>query len=97
MIVMAVFLASRSFPETRQSQSISAGMFRRWELLMLLKAETTFTSVPSRMLWVLSAAEPSIRSINLSGFPPILVSRGTVASIKTLPLTNSLIPVNVDF
>ena len=49
---------------------------------MLQNAQITFAPVPLRMLAVLSAADPSIKSTNLNGFPPIAVSKGTVAFDK---------------
>ena len=51
--------------------------------LMLQNAQMTLAPVPSRIFAVLSAADPSIKSTNLNGFPPIAVSKGTVAS-KTI-------------
>ena len=76
----AISLASLSSPAIKQSQSMSSGMLDKWELLMLQNAQITFAPVPSRMDAVLSAADPSIKSMNLNGFPPIAVSKGTVAS-----------------
>ena len=64
---------------------------------MLQNAQITFAPVPSRMDAVLSAAEPSIKSMNLNGFPPIAVSKGTVASNTILSVQNSLIDSKVGF
>ena len=69
----------------------------KWELLILQNAQITFAPVPSSIFAVLSAADPSIKSTNLNGFPPITVSRGTVASNTILSLQNSLIPSSVGF
>ena len=93
----AISFASLSSPAIKQSQSMSSGMLDKWELLMLQNAQITFAPVPSRMDAVLSAAEPSIRSMNLNGFPPIAVSNGTVASNTILSVQNSLIPSTVGF
>ena len=97
IISAAVAFASASSPAIRQSQSISSGMFARCEFDMLQNAQITFAPVPSSIFAVLSAADPSIRSMNLNGFPPIAVSRGTVASMTILSLQNSLIPSMVGF
>ena len=97
MISAAVAFASLSSPAIKQSQSISSGILAKCEFEMLQKAQITFAPVPSRIEAVLSAADPSMRSMNLNGFPPIAVSKGTVASITILSLQNSLIPSTVGF
>ena len=76
---------------------MSSGMFARWELLILQNAQITFAPVPFKIEAVLSAADPSIKSMNLEGFPPIAVSNGTVASKMILSVQNSLIPSIVGF
>ena len=78
-------------------KTYSSGMFARCEFEMLQNAQITLAPVPSRMEAVLSAADPSIRSMNLNGFPPIAVSSGTVASMTILSLQNSLMPSTVGF
>ena len=63
----------------------------------MLKPATTFAPVLLSIFAVLSAADPSIKSTNLAGDPPIAVSSGTVASIKIFSPTNSLIDCKVAF
>ena len=97
MISAAVAFASASSPAIKQSQSISSGMFAKWEFEMLQNAQMTFAPVPSRIEAVLSAADPSIRSMKRNGFPPMAVSNGTVASMTILSAQNSLMPSTVGF
>ena len=94
---IAISFASLSLPAIRQSQSISFGILAKWELLILQNAHITFAPVPARIFSVLSAAEPSIKSMKRNGLPPIAVSNGTVASRTILSLQNSLIPSRVGF